>query len=532
MGARLLIRHLSAPLIDPIAIEQRLSKVSFFYENAALRKNIRSLLTKCPDAERALGRLLMNRGGPRDMGLVRQILNQSQQIDQLLEGTSPFEQTWKEKLRLNTETLAFLEHALTDEQLPLLARDGGFIKDGYSTDLDRIRHVRVNGKSMIDNLQQRYAMETSITTLKVRHNHVLGYHIEISPSHQSKVPDYFIHRQTLSTSYRYTTVELAKLEQELNQADETALTLELGLYEHLMSEIAKVELPLKETIQTIANIDVAAAAAELAHSEHCTKPTLDTSLTLHIEQGRHPVVEQALKQSTTTLFTSNDCIITELKRFWLMTGPNMGGKSTYLRQNALIIIMAQMGMYVPASSAHIGIVDRIFSRVGASDDLAAGRSTFMVEMVETAAILHQATDRSFVILDEIGRGTATYDGLAIAWAVSEHLHNDIKCRAIFATHYHELTKLQHSLSMLGCLTVKVEEWQNQIIFLHKVIEGIADRSYGVHVAAIAGLPKTVVKRAEHVLKNLEGEKNKQQQKAAEANKAEKPEGKKQLRLVF
>ncbi|MES2253326.1 MAG: DNA mismatch repair protein MutS [Pseudomonadota bacterium] len=531
MGARLLIRRLSSPLIDPTAIHHRQDKVTYFYDATSVRRDVRALLTKCPDAERALGRLLMSRGGPRDVGLIRQALCQAEQLSHLFDEDVSFIDSWKKALSSNLKTLALLTSAFQDEQLPLLARDGGFIANGYSSELDRIRHIHANGRSMIAELQQRYVTETSIATLKVRHNHVLGYHIDVSPSHNSKVPDYFIHRQTLSTTYRYTTVELAGLEQELSQATATALSLELTLYESLIAEIALVEEPLKQTLRALADIDVAAAAAELAVVERYTAPVIDDSPMIHIENGRHPVVEQVLKQSSaTTPFTANDCNVTELKRFWLMTGPNMGGKSTYLRQNALIIIMAQMGMYVPAERARIGWVDRIFSRVGASDDLAAGRSTFMVEMVETAAILHQATERSFVILDEIGRGTATYDGLAIAWAVSEHLHNEIKCRAIFATHYHELTKLQDTLPMLACLTVKVEEWQNQIVFLHKVIEGVADRSYGVHVAALAGLPKTVVKRAETVLRGLEQEKKANQAKLDK--KEDVPEQKKQLKLVF
>lgn len=504
MGARLLVKRLSAPLINPKLIEERQQKVAYFYNAPELRKQVRSLLSKCPDAERALSRLLMARGGPRDVGLIRQTLMQSEELATLLNENISFAAHWKEVLTGNTKVLSLLIAAFKEEQLPLLVRDGGFIADGYSVELDRIRHVQANGHSMIQALQQRYLTETSIATLKIRHNHVLGYHIDVSPSHNSKVPSEFIHRQTLSTSYRYTTVELSELEQELSHASSLALTLELSLYDNLIADISLVADSLKQALAVIADIDFAASAAELAIVEGYVEPVVDESYIINIEGGRHPVVEQSLKQSfAATPFVSNDCKVTELKRFWLMTGPNMGGKSTYLRQNALIIIMAQMGMYVPAKRARMGWVDRIFSRVGASDDLAAGRSTFMVEMVETATILHQATDRSFVILDEIGRGTATYDGLAIAWAVSEHLHDHVKCRAVFATHYHELTKLKETLDQLGCLTVQVEEWQSQIVFLHKVIEGVADRSYGVHVAALAGLPKTVVSRAQDVLLGLE-----------------------------
>ncbi len=525
MGARLLGKHLSAPLIHSDVINERLDNVTLFYENTTLRQTIREQLIKCPDAERALGRLLMARGGPRDAGLIRQMLHQATHIARLLIETNEsistkFINEWHNALNANTDLLNTLEVAFKDEHLPMLSRDGNFIADGYSADLDRVRYIHKEGRALIDALQQRYSVETGITTLKIRHNHVLGYHIEVSPSHNSKVPGHFIHRQTLSTSYRYTTIELADLEQELNQAATTALSLELSLYDHLIATICTQEAPLKKALQALATIDVSSAAADLAANEHYTRPTLDDTQQLIIENGRHPVVEQALRQSgTKTPFTPNHCTINENKTFWLMTGPNMGGKSTYLRQNALIVIIAQMGMYVPATKAHIGCVDRLFSRVGASDDLAAGRSTFMVEMVETATILHQATERSFVILDEIGRGTATYDGLAIAWAVSEHLLNITQCRALFATHYHELTHLKTEAPKMGCLTVKVEEWQNEIIFLHKVIDGIADRSYGVHVAALAGLPKTVIKRAEAMLKRLE-------------NNNDTPLKKKQLALVF
>jgi DNA mismatch repair protein MutS len=333
---------------------------------------------------------------------------------------------------------------------------------------------------------------------------VLGYHIDISPSHVAKVPDYFIHKQSLASSHRYTTVELAELEAELMHADSASLERELVLYNELLSVLQTFEAVLKQICRTIATLDVLTSHAALAKEENYSRPIVDDSKALCITGGRHPVVEQVLRASTAqTPFAPNDCTITAQKRFWLMTGPNMGGKSTYLRQNALIVLMAQMGMYVPASSAHIGYVDRLSSRVGAFDDLAAGRSTFMVEMIETAAILHQSTDRSFVILDEIGRGTATYDGLAIALAVTEYLYHTTQCRALFATHYHELTTFTKDLPHLGCLTVAVQTFGSDIVFLHQVCEGTADRSYGVHVAARAGLPKSVVQRATTVLADLE-----------------------------
>ncbi len=517
LGGRLLMNHLAAPLLDIHNIQKRLALVELFVNEREFCKHLRTALQQCPDGERALNRLMMQRGGPRDLGLILAALQSALQMAHTLQEHIAQQHdtshdtahsghialtTWQSRLENAQELCRHLSLVLKEGTLPMFARDGNFIAAGYDSELDRLRHLQTNSKTLIEDLQSRYAQETTITNLKIRHNHVLGYHIDVSPSHTSKVPETFIHRQNLSTSHRYTTVELAELEKELSSAYEASLQRELALYDSLLQVVLSEIGMLKEVFHTIASIDVVASHATLARDENLSKPIVDDSHNLIIKGGRHLVVEHVLKSSGTP-FAANDCEICQDKRFWLMTGPNMGGKSTYLRQNALIVIMAQMGMFVPCEFAHIGYVDRLSSRVGAFDDLAAGRSTFMVEMIETAAILNQSTSRSFVILDEIGRGTATYDGLAIAYAVTDYLYNTLQCRGLFATHYHELTQCTAIMPQLGCLTVEVQTHKDQIVFLHHVVKGSADRSYGVYVAARAGLPKSVITRAEQVLHDLE-----------------------------
>jgi DNA mismatch repair protein MutS len=395
-----------------------------------------------------------------------------------------------------------LRRALADE-LPLFARDGGFIASGYSQELDEWRGLRDESRRMIAALQARYAGETAIGTLKIRHNNVIGYYIEVSANHAGNLGPEFIHRQTMAGAQRYTTAELADLETKIAGAAERALAMELRLYEDLVGEVTARRAEIAAAAAALATLDLAAALAELAAAALWVRPVVDETTAFEIVGGRHPTVEAALAASGHGgAFVANECVLAE-DRIWLVTGPNMAGKSTFLRQNALIAILAQMGSYVPARSARIGVVDRLFSRVGAADDLARGRSTFMVEMVETAAILNQAGPRSFVILDEIGRGTATFDGLSIAWATLEHLHEVNRCRTLFATHYHELTALAVKLPALACHTMRVKEWKGDVVFLHEVGPGAADRSYGIHVAKLAGLPKAVTARAEEVLTVLE-----------------------------
>jgi DNA mismatch repair protein MutS len=503
-GSRLLTQHLSAPLLEVVAINQRLDQVEFFVEHADLREQVRKILKQCPDLERSLTRLSMGRGGPRDLSAIRQTLGQSLVLKELwssnLSYQVSFYQEWVKALEGHHEVYNLLVQALAEE-VPLLVRDGGFIAEGYDSQLDHFQQLRNNSQQLIQNLQQQYSEKTGISNLKIRHNHVLGYYIEISPSHAAKVPYDFIHRQSLVTGLRYTTVELGELEKAIESASSQALHLELKIFDQLLQVIQQAHHLLLRLAQALAGFDVAAGLAEVASQRHYVRPVLDESLNFELTAARHPVVEQALGVETT--FVANDTCFNEKERLLLLTGPNMAGKSTYLRQNALIAILAQMGSFVPAQSARIGVVDRIFSRVGAADDLAAGRSTFMVEMVETATILHQATPRSLVILDEIGRGTATYDGLAIAWAVTEALYNRNQSRTLFATHYHELTKLAETLPRLKCLTMSIKEYEGKVIFLHQVIPGWADRSYGVHVAALAGLPAKVVERADQLLNIFE-----------------------------
>ncbi len=499
-GSRLLSHHLNAPLLDISALHYRLDKVEFFTQQTPLREKIRGILRHCPDLERSLTRISMGRGGPRDLGAIRQGIVQATILQSLPLKESLFSE---EHSALNGHQFLcdLLGQALAAD-LPLLTREGGFVAKGFEDSLDHWRDVRDNSRQLIQDLQYRYSQKTGIPTLKIRHNHVLGYHIEISPSHATKVPYDFIHRQTMASSLRYTTVELGDLEKEIDSAASQSLALELSIFDQLVQAVQDHHQPLLRLAHALAHLDVACTLAELAVERHYVRPDLEPSLVFDVKGGRHPVVEQCLTDSS---FVGNDVHMNEERHVLLVTGPNMAGKSTYLRQNALIAILAQIGSFVPAEKAQIGIVDRIFSRVGAADDLASGRSTFMVEMVETATILHQATARSLVILDEIGRGTATYDGLAIAWAVTESLYHKNQCRTLFATHYHELTRLADQLPKMACLTMRIEEWQGKVIFLHQVVSGCADKSYGIHVAALAGLPPHVIERAQTLLDNFEQE---------------------------
>lgn len=503
-GGRLLSLQLSAPLTQPDPINQRLDKVTFFVESPAQTQNIRNLLKECPDIERSLSRVNFNRAGPRDLAAIRQGLYQAQLIQTTLQQQKiPLGlQRDCQKLGHHLTLIDRLNRALA-ETLPIHARDGDFIAPGYHDGLDTFRELRDNGRDFAAQLQQKYCVLTAIPSLKIKHNNILGYHIDITPSYASKVPDDFIHRQTLASSLRYTTVELSELESRIEAAARQTLELELQLFADLIQDIQGHAAAILDTCRALARIDVTTALATLAIEGGYCRPRIDDSLMFEIDGGQHPVVAHALSQQDNKPFVGNNCLLNDDTKLLLLTGPNMAGKSTYLRQNALITIMAQMGSYVPATHAHIGVVDRIFSRVGAADDLASGRSTFMVEMIEAAAILHQATETSFVILDELGRGTATYDGLSIAWAVVESLCHDTKCRGLFATHYHELTQLASTLTMLKCFTMRIQEWEGKVVFLHEVIPGAADKSYGIHVASLAGLPDAVIRRATQILDQLE-----------------------------
>jgi DNA mismatch repair protein MutS len=510
-GGRLLAARLAAPLTDPDEIAGRADAVQYLVDQGDLRAAIRETLRRGTDVMRALSRLTVGRGGPRDLATVRQGLETAGHLQALLHetrfGPPP------EEIRRASEDLG-AHHVLVDRlarallpELPFHARDGGFIAPGYAPELDELRGLRDESRRLVANLQSRYVSETGISSLKIRHNNVLGYYVEVTPVQADKLPngpeDPFVHRQTLASAVRYTTVELADLEQKISSAADKALAVELKLFDDLVDEVTGRAEEAARAARAMAELDVAAALAELAAAERWQRPLVDGSTAFEVVGGRHPVVERALAAGREGRFVANDCRLAESSRIWLVTGPNMAGKSTFLRQNALIAVLAQIGAFVPAETAHLGVVDRLFSRVGAADDLARGRSTFMVEMVEAAVILNQSSERSLVILDEIGRGTATFDGLSIAWACVEHLHEVNRCRTLFATHYHELTNLTQRLPALSCHSMRVKEWQGKVIFLHEVAPGTADRSYGIHVAQLAGLPGAVIARAQEVLHSLE-----------------------------
>ncbi len=505
-GARRLAQWLSAPLTDPLAIAARHDLVGFFRDADRLRGDIRTELRQTADMERALARLGLARGGPRDLASIRETLARIPSLRRRLAAPDLAPPPGLARLIGRMETHDDLASQLSNAlgpDLPPSASDGGFIAAGYHAGLDELREIASESHRVMAALQARYADETGIPVLKLRQNNVIGLYLEVPAKQAARMGNAFIHRQTMAGAVRYTTPELITLEEKLRGAQGKAVALERELFDALVSQTLAAKESLFAAAQALSELDALAGLAELARLEDWCRPELDRSLDFKIEAGRHPVVEAALKNSQGGPFVANDCDLSENQRLWLLTGPNMAGKSTYLRQNALIVLLAQMGSFVPAQSARIGIVDRLFSRVGAADDLARGRSTFMVEMVETAAILNQAGERALVILDEIGRGTATFDGLSIAWAAVEHLHESNRCRALFATHYHELTALAARLSHLACHTMRVKEWKGEVVFLHEIAPGTADRSYGIHVAKLAGLPSSVIARAEDVLALLE-----------------------------
>ena len=503
-GGRLLCERLSGPSTDRLIIEGRLNEVEAFVAGRALRGEVRAVLRGCPDIERALSRLMLDRGGPRDLAALRDGIDAAETLKRRLQSLTPRFDAFAQALPFLTSLGEKLGRALRPE-LPLLARDGGFIAEGYAPALDEQRTLRDESRRLIAALEQQYAADTG-APLRIRHNNVIGYHIEVSPAHADKLmtaapPGRYFHRQTMAGAVRFSTAELADMERRVSESQGKAIAMELELFGALRQDIVAQNSDIAAMAAILSAIDVASANAELAAAEAYVRPVLSDSPALNLAGARHPVVEAHVGRNT---FIANNCVLEQSDRVWLLTGPNMAGKSTFLRQAAILVVMAQAGCYVPADSAVVGIVDRLFSRVGAADDLARGRSTFMVEMVETALILNRATARSLVILDEIGRGTATFDGLSIAWATLEYIHDRTRCRALFATHYHELTALAAKLKALSCHTMKVKEWKGDIVFLHEVAEGAADRSYGLHVAKLAGLPEAVIARAQDILHKLEG----------------------------
>jgi len=506
-GSRLLAEDLSAPLLDVGAIEARLALVQFWHERPIERAQLREALRAIPDLGRALGRVVAGRGSPRDLGQLRDGLSEAARLHHWLSGAP-------DRPALLDDVLASLtgHGALTDwlaralvPTPPTERGNGGFIADGYDAALDELRATSGDARRAIAAMEARYRDQTGIATLKIRHNGVLGYFIEVAARHADRLmaPDSgFTHRQTMKDAVRFNSLRLHEEAARIAEAGGHALAAEDAHFEELVAEVVAAREAIAATAAALARIDVAAGNAERAAEGDWCRPDIAEDAGLEITGGRHPVVEAALAKAGER-FVANDCALGAPDRLWLIGGPNMGGKSTFLRQNALIVLLAQAGCFVPATAARIGLVDRLFSRVGAADNLARGRSTFMVEMVETAAILAQATTRSFVILDEVGRGTSTYDGLALAWAVAEAVHSQIRCRCLFATHYHELARLAETCEALSLHHVRAREWQGDLVLLHELAQGPADRSYGLAVARLAGVPGPVVERARAVLDKLE-----------------------------
>jgi DNA mismatch repair protein MutS len=506
-GSRLLAEDLSAPLAERAQIEPRHAAVAHFHRDPILRSDVRGLLRQCPDIARALGRVVAGRGSPRDLGQVRDGLTEARRLRDVVLASADLPPLLTEAAQALGGHSALIDHlarALVPAP-PTERSQGGFIAPSYDHALDALRETSGNARRAIAALEARYRDEMATPSLKIRHNKVLGYFIEVPARHADRLmaaESGFTHRQTMAGAVRFNSLGLHEEASRIAEAGGHALAAEEAHFEELCAEIVARREAIAATAQALARIDVSAGLAERAAEGDWCRPEMLDANCLDIAGGRHPVVEAALAK-TGERFVANDCSLGPQDRLWLIGGPNMGGKSTFLRQNALILLLAQAGSFVPAQSAKIGIADRLFSRVGASDNLARGRSTFMVEMVETAAILSQATEKSFVILDEVGRGTSTYDGMALAWAVVEAVHEQLKCRCLFATHYHELARLAEACDALSLHHVRAKEWKGELVLLHELAKGAADRSYGLAVARLAGLPPVVLKRARTILDRLE-----------------------------
>lgn len=507
-GSRLLAKRLAAPLADLSQIEARLDELDALITGHGLRDQLRQILKQCPDLLRPLSRLCMNRGGPRDLAALSASLDCAGRLRLLLR--SCIHEQGLVALQLIADKLGD-HHALADElaralqdDLPVLARDGYFIRPGYSDILDEQRQLSMDSTNLLAALEIRFRQQTGVANLRLKAHQQFGHVVEVAPTQAERLlAAGFTHRQSLSNLVRFHHPELQELSQRLLACELVALSTEQRLFEQLVARVNNSLATLTLTAEGLAELDVTAALAEVAAQQNWCRPQFVPQPVLEITAGQHPVVASAMHASGAGQFTANDCHLHAGQRLWLMTGPNMAGKSTFLRQNALIVILAQMGCFVPAQRCRLGLVDRLFARIGASDDLAKGRSTFMVEMVETARMLHQASEKSLLIMDEIGRGTATHDGLALAQAVVEHLHHHNRCRGLFATHYHELTVLADSLQDLACYSMAVRDWQGSVVFLHEVVAGAAQKSYGLHVAQLAGLPAPTLARAAQLLAELE-----------------------------
>lgn len=516
VGARRLDKDLSSPLTNINEINARLDMIEYFKDEEKLRKETREILKSSADVDRAKARISLSRGGPRDLKSIYLGINSAQRLGGVIKNNSNTKkppQSMKElliSLKKCDVLCSTLKKALS-ENLPILLRDGGFIKSGYSEKLDNIRSYRDKSRTHILNLEALERKKTKINSLKIKYNNATGYFFEVTQLQKDKLlkcdeAERFIPRQSLKGVARFTSEELSNLSESIINAANEAIEIEISIFEDIKNTIIENSQELAELSYSISRIDVASSLAELSSINNFVRPNILEDQTLNIVGGRHPSVELAMIKNREGQFHSNNCLLKVDDIIWLITGPNMAGKSTFLRQNAIICILAQAGAYVPADKADIGIIDSLYSRVGSSDDLASGRSTFMVEMLETAAILNQASSKSLVIMDEVGRGTSTYDGLSIAWSILEHLHDKTQCRTLFATHYHELSNLSKTLSKMSCHTMKVKEWEDKVIFLYTVIEGIAKGSYGIHVASLAGVPKEVLKRAKNILETFENKK--------------------------
>jgi len=500
MGARLMREYVLSPLLDLNHIRKRLDAVQVLYDAPTLLTKLRSILAKLPDMQRLISRINVGRANPRELQGLKRSIMLLPKINELLPQSLS---EWK--VTSLHEVADIIDKTLVEDP-PTKITEGGLIKEGANAELDELRQVVREGKNWIAQLEARERIRTGIESLKVGYNSVFGYYIEVTKPNLHKVPKNYIRKQTLVNAERFITPELKEYESKVLHAEDRIKDLEYKLYNELRKEVAKYTTLIQEVAQKLAELDVLASLAYVARKYNYVRPEFHEADRIEIIGGRHPVVEHQLKEGE---FVPNDLMFDEWHRILIVTGPNMSGKSTYLRQAALILIMAQMGSFVPAESAHLRIVDRIFTRIGASDDITRGVSTFLAEMNETANILHNATERSLIILDEIGRGTSTFDGLAIAWAVVEYIARNIKACTLFATHYHELTRLADMIPIVKNFYVEAKRYKNQIIFLHRVKPGSSDESYGVDVARLAGLPKSVIQRAKEILRHLEYEEKRQ-----------------------
>ena len=512
-GARLLKQRITEPFYKVVEIEKRYNLINWFLNNDIDIFKLQNNLENIPDIERSLSRISLLRGSPKDLSILCNGLLNVKQIYEIIIlfkdrlNQSPLLNNILNQISVDYSLFENIKNSLKKD-LPLSTKEGGFIRDGYDDNLDKLRNLRNNELEEITKLQNKYSDLTNVNSLKIKYNRMLGYHIEVRAVHDKALrdKDIFIHRQTTAQTSRFTTIELNEAENQLINSYDKSIFIEMDIFKNFTNQIINEGKKILDIASAISELDIGIMVVKQSKDRDYVCPKILENKTLEIIEGRHPVVETQMKLSENS-FISNDCILNKDDFLWLITGPNMAGKSTYLRQNALIVIMAQAGLFVPAKEANIGVFDKIFSRVGASDDLAKGQSTFMIEMIETSLILNTASEKSLVILDEIGRGTATFDGLAIAWSVLDYLHNKIKPRTLFATHYHELTSLKEDLKHLSCHKMSIKEWNNSIIFMHKIIEGEADKSYGIHVAQLAGLPFEVIKKATQLLSKLENKKD-------------------------